>query len=258
MHANRRGRSLVRLALLLLLLLSAVALADHDDQTGTMPGQISLEISQEEAAPVEQGVEDEDDLSLGVVHQDEAAAFAQDANLMATQSGLPRGDVETALAFQNAFTLYGMEVLLPRYEDEISAIWVDPAPATRGHVRFVGDAPELARSEAFSRGLDVVFAEGGEISMAEHAQRSELVADVLVFNGYQNFICGPDHKTGRIEIEVRLPEDSPELHVEDLAVLVEEFVSKFGTQLDGRAAEIRPADFELTLVPGSGPLVVPD
>lgn len=224
---NRRNESFVRLALLVFLMPSAVALADLNDEIEDGSGQAAVKISQQDVAPAEKTGDEDDGLPPGVVHQDHAAAIAQDANLMATQGGLPLSDVESSLAFQDAFTMYGTEILLPRYEDQISAIWVDPTPATRGYVRFVAEVPELASSEAARRGLDVVFTGGSEISMAEHAQRSELVADVLVFNGYQNFISGPDHKSGLIEIEIRLPRGSPELHVEELAVLIQKYATKF-------------------------------
>ena len=106
------------------------------------------------------------------------------------------------MRFQEAFTLYGMEVLLPQYEDEISAIWTVPAPATRGYVRFVGKVPQDAISEAANRGLDIVFLDRGEITMAEHDLRSDLAAEALIDAGYDNLMVYPDREGGAINIDL--------------------------------------------------------
>lgn len=188
-------------------------------------------------------------------YEDQEATFEHDAALMATQTGMSPDDARDALAFQDAFTFYGIEVLTP-LEDEISAIWVDPAPATRGYVRFVSEVPEHARAEAKRRGLDIVLIGGGEISMAEHDLRSDLTASALVAAGYQNFIVYSDRQQQVIKIELMLPEGSPAPDIDELAPLIRRYVSmNRGSSLKGRAAEIQTSDLELIILRGSGPIV---
>jgi hypothetical protein len=175
---------------------------------------------------------------------------------MAEQTGLPVDEVKRALAFQDAFTIYGMTELLPRYENQISAIWVDPVPATRGYVQFVAEIPQQAVSAAAQRGLDLAFTGGGEISMAEHDRRSELAAEALIAAGYRNFIAYSDRQNKVIMVELHLPEGSPQPNAAELVDLVQHHVSATQSHsLVGRAAEIRPSDLELIVIRGSGPII---
>lgn len=123
-----------------------------------------------------------------------------------------------------------MQELLPRYEDQISAIWVDPVPATRGYVQFVAEVPQHAISAAAQRGLDITFSGGGEISMAEHDLRSDLAAEALIAAGYRNFIAYSDRIDKVIKIELQLPEGSPAPDAAELVALVQDRVSAYRAQ----------------------------
>jgi hypothetical protein len=210
-------------------------------------------------ASVTTGAHEFEDLPPGVVHVDSETATEHDRQLMAEQTGIPRESLNTALDFQEAFTLYGMDVLIPRFEEQIAAIWVDPAPATRGYVRFVGEVPEDVRLEAVRRGLDVELIGGDEFSMADQVLRSETVAKALVWAGYQNFVTGPDHASGKIAIQLYQPEGALEPSVVKVLPKVQEYFAKFGPpDLVGRAAEIKEDDLEIVVSQGPGPTVHPD
>lgn len=70
--SDRAPKTLVYLVMALVLMPSTVAFSNSDD---------------------------EEKLPPGVVYEDQAAAFAHDAQLMAEQTGFPLDDVERALAF---------------------------------------------------------------------------------------------------------------------------------------------------------------
>jgi hypothetical protein len=207
--------------------------------------------------------DDEDDLPPGVVHVDQETAFAHDAALMAEQVGMSVDEAERAMRFQDSFTIFGMEVLLPRYEDQISGIWSDPAPATRGFVWFVEEVPQEVGSEAATRGLDIVFMDGGEISMAEHDLRSDLVAEALIDAGYRNLLVYPDRKSGTISINLRIPADTYQPDEAEIVALVRDQVAAYQASqgdrgvLEGRAAEIRPSDIVITVGTDSEPFAEP-
>jgi len=168
------------------------------------------------------------------------------------------------MSFQEAFTFFGMEVLLPHYEDQISAIWTVPAPATTAYVRFVDEVPQEVIAEAQARELDIVFQGGGEISMAQHDLRSDLAASALADAGYRNFMVGPDRENGTINIELRVPEGEHLPDEAEIVALVRERMVAYSAapgddaSLDGRAAEIWPTDIAFAVTVSSEPIAVAD
>ncbi len=182
---------------------------------------------------------------------------------MAEQNGLPVEQAERGMSFQDAFTYFGNDVLLPLYEDQISAIWVEPTPATKGHVQFVAEVPQEVKTEAASRGLDIAFMGGGEISMAEHDLRSELAVEALIAAGYGNLLVFSDRKHGTINIELRVPEGAHQPDDAEVLALVRERVATYrkrqsrSIMLEGRAAEIQPTDIVLSVTVSSEPVAGP-
>jgi hypothetical protein len=206
------------------------------------------------------------DTEPDVVRQDESAALAPDIALTAKQTGLPVESVERAIAFQQAFAKYVGELIV-RFPNQISAVWTEPIPNTRGHVQFIGEVPPEVTSEIERRGLldanNVVLTGGGMISMADHSRRAELATEALVDLGYRNFITFPDPIDKVIHIELHLPEGAPQPSKLDLVGAVQDRVRAERDQsgearFQGRAATVDTLDLELTVTTGSGPIITPE
>ena len=203
------------------------------------------------------------DTEPDVVRQDESAALAPDTALTAKQTGLPVASVERAIAFQQAFGRY-VDELIARFPDQISAVWTEPVPNTRGHVRFTGKVPPEVTSGIERQGLldpnNVVITGWGMISRADHSRRSELAAEALVDLGYWNFITFFDPIDNVISIELQLPEGASQPSKLDLVGAVQNRVQADRDQrgearFQGRAATVDALDLELTVITGSGPII---
>ena len=188
-----------------------------------------------------------------VVYQDEQAAQAADTALLAQEAGLPVASVEKALAFQQAFAVYA-DGLLARFPDQISSVWVEPAPHTAGHIRFVQDVPAevVAEIEKLSPG-HILLKGGGAISMADHAQRAELAAAALLDMGYDNSLAFFDPMNNVIQLEVQLPENVKHPAELDVLVAVQNHIHSAGWQ--GPAAVVNANDLNITILEGFGPIV---
>ena len=203
------------------------------------------------------------DTEPDVVRQDESAALETDTALAARQLGLPAESVERAIEFQQAFGKY-VDELIVRFPDQISAVWTEPVPNARGHVRFTGEVPPEVTAEIERQGLldpnNVVIAGGGLISMADHSRRSELAHEALVDLGYRNFMTAFDPIDNVISIELQLPEGASRPSKLDLVGAVRDRVRAERYQsgearFQGRASTVDALDLELTIITGSGPII---
>ena len=207
--------------------------------------------------------QNEPDTEPDVVRQDESAVLAPDIALTAKQTGLPVESVERAIAFQQAFAKYVGELIV-RFPDQISAVWTEPIPNTRGHVRFTGEVPPEVTSEIERRGLldanNVVLTGGGMISMADHSRRADLAHEALADLGYRNFMTFFDPIDYVISVEFLLPEGASHPSKIDLVAAVQKRVGAERDQsgearFQGRAATVDALDLELTVITGSDPIV---
>jgi hypothetical protein len=206
----------------------------------------------------------EPDTEPDVVHQDESAALATDIALTAKQTGLPVESVERAIAFQQAFGKYADELII-RFPDQISAVWVDPIPNTRGHVRFTGEVPPEVTSEIERQGLldpnNVILTGGGMFLIEDHSRLAWLAAEALKDLGYRNFVTNFDPIDKVIEIDLKLPEGVSQPSRLDLVGPVLDRLRADRAQsgearFQGRAVDT--LDLELTVITGSGPIVTLD
>lgn len=206
------------------------------------------------------GRQNEPNVEPDVVRQDESAAQAADTAILASETGLPVESVEDAIAFQQAFAKYADELII-RFPDQISVVWVEPVPNTRGHIQFTGEVPSEVISELKGQGLldanNVVLTGGGMISMADHARRAELAGKALVDEGYRNFLTFFDPIDKVIRIELKLPEGTAQPSKSDLLGAVQDRV-RADRELQGRAATVDASDLELTVITGSGPIITND
>lgn len=175
-------------------------------------------------------------------------AAGPDVVILAKETGLPLKSVERAIAFQQAFAKYAVELMI-RYPNQISVVWTEPVPNTRGHVQFVGEVPpqEVAPQ-------NVVLTGGGLISMADHKRRAELAAKALVDLEHRNGLTFFDPILKVIRVELKLPEAAPQPSKPALVDAVQRRV-RSDPALKGRAAVVGAADLELTVIRGDGPIV---
>ena len=92
----------------------------------------------------------EPDTEPDVVCQDESSAQAPDIVLTAKRTGLSMESVQRAIAFQQAFGKY-VDELIVCFPDQISAVWAEPVPNTRGHVQLTGELPPDVTSDTRGR-----------------------------------------------------------------------------------------------------------
>ncbi|NOK58267.1 MAG: hypothetical protein GFH27_549279n73 [Chloroflexi bacterium AL-W] len=198
-----------------------------------------------------------------VIHLSDSEALAEDIDILANQTGYSQEQVEQSILFQQVFGIY-VDKLLIRYSDQISRVWVDPVPNTRGYIQFVDKVPMEAVTEMESINLfnadNIILSGDGLISMEDHRQRAELVADTMVDLGYQDGLTFFDPVNQKIQIELKLPEGSPQPDISNLANAVQTHLQNEQSQstaspLQGDAAIIEMSDLDLTVLPGSGPII---
>jgi hypothetical protein len=152
-------------------------------------------------------------------------ALATDIAPTATHRGVSVEAVEETVHFQERFTRFADEIM-GRLPDQISAVWMDPLPATTGHVRFVGDVPQDVESELAERGdidpRNVSLTGGGKIPMAEWIHLAELAADALVDAGYGNCETHYDFEGEVIRAHIQLPVGTEHPSQDDIQDLVQD------------------------------------
>ena len=200
-----------------------------------------------------------------MVHQDETSAKAADINILANEANLSVESVEQAITFQEAFAEYA-DNLLTHFPEQISSVWVEPVPSTKGHIKFVEEIPsEVTLAKIETQGLNpnnVALTGNGMISMEDHIRRAELASEALANLGYQNTVTSFDPISNEIHTEVQLPEGTPPPNTLEIAnamqIRIQANQSESGTiQLQGRAATVNMLDLNLTVLRGSGPIVTP-
>jgi hypothetical protein len=184
-----------------------------------------------------------------------AEAVASDIDLLANETGLPREAVERAVVFQEAFARY-VDVLNIRFPNQISAVWTEPVPNTRGYIQFVEDIPLDVTTEIAAYGElnsnNVVLIGHGMISMADHSRRAALAAKALRNLGYQNVLTFFDPVGQVIRIEIRVPENAAQPTLSHIAAEMQGLAK---AQIKGRAATVEALDLNLTIFRGSGSIV---
>lgn len=131
-------------------------------------------------------------------YQSTEEAFESDVLATAEALGLPVDLVRDSVVFQEAFT-GKVERLLSDQKDRIAALWVEPVPAKRGHIVFVGDAPEAAAE--FRGDPNVVVESGAVLSMDEQSARVTLFAQALENLGETKIRMFYEQQSQRIQVQ---------------------------------------------------------
>ena len=224
-----------------------------DDSAGSGNQGSANEDSDQQGDAVDEVAEHDDQTDPGIVRQDPDTVPAPDNAILAAETGLPLAEIDSALAFQEAFAEYA-EGLLIQFPDQISAVWMDSpsgtaGPSTRGHIRFTGEVPGQVTDMK-----NVVLTGGGLISIADQSRRAEIAAQVLVDLGYTEFATFFSPSENTINLELLLPEESPEPSKSDLVTVLQQNV-QLAEEFQGRANQVLETDVALTVLRGSGPFV---
>lgn len=198
------------------------------------------------------------------VHQDRMSARAADTAILANETGLPIDRVEQAITFQEAFAQYADELMI-RFPDQISSVWAEPVPNTKGHIEFIAEIPSELTAAMERGGIlnqnNLILTGGGRISMADHTRRVELAAETLAAMGYQNVVAFFDPAGKVIRVELKLPDGTGQPNKSGIVNAMQERVKsdrdKHGQpRLQGRAATVDASeDIDITTMMGSGPIV---
>ena len=162
--------------------------------------------------PAEQGRDDDDHEPV----QAEEEAREQDDTLVAKALGLPPGEVKDAIDFQDEFGEFQSWVLL-RFPSAVGGTWVDPVPAHRGHIRFIGDVPaevaeELGRRPTLEPNVNLLG--GARLSTLEHQEHANEAVRILIAAGHPGVAAGFDPRLDTLQI--RLQGGGPAAALEEL------------------------------------------
>jgi len=187
---------------------------------------------------------DEDQLAPGVIKQDVVAARAADIALLANELGISIDAAERSIDFQESFSRFA-ERLLQIYPNEVSRLWIDPAPAVTGHVQFVGAVPEVTAPQG------IALTGGGVTTLDESHRRAKLASEALRQNGYANFATYFDAPSGRTRIQMQIDENAPEPDRAAIVKVVQDRVWR-DLALSGEALVISESAIDLAIVRKSG------
>ena len=166
-------------------------------------------------------------------------AVNEDINLFAQENRLSADEVASAIRFQEEFSNYARR-MLKRYPNQISRIWLEPAPNKVANIQFVGDIPRVVAQE------NIYFHGGGIYTMAEHQQRAELVAKVLKQSGYRNFMTHFDHASGQIQVEMVVDNASKAPQLNQVLETLSQHAAT-DSDLTRALSQLSAADIELTI-----------
>lgn len=124
-------------------------------------------------------------------------SLTEDINILAREIGVDRDVIRSSIQFQDEFTDF-FEELSRQYPNQISRVWLDPAPSAQAYVEFIGDAPKIQTA------LNVDITGGGIYSFQEQEQRAEHLAQVLVANNLTNLMTYYNHETGLIKLVIKV------------------------------------------------------
>ena len=186
-----------------------------------------------------------DSQDISIVHkQSHDSAVAQDISLLTRELGASTEEIQESLAFQEQFEELFTN-LIENYPNQISRVWLEPAPAQQAYLEFVGEAPEVNTS------LNVDIFSGGEFSFLEQNERVSYLNDLLKANNYANFVIFYDHKTGLIKLEIKVERHSLAPTLEELDwILSNPNVLDADEESVFRQLSVREIDYEVVVGPG--------
>ena len=170
-------------------------------------------------------------------------AFNDDAQLMADELGFSLEEAKAHMRFSDRFQKVA-EKTLARFPDQVAALWIDSAPATRGHIVFVDEVPPELDNDP-----EIELKGGALHSMDAQYKRASQTAHALRGLGYQTVETYYDHKTQLISAGVAL---DTKKQLPDAAVLAAEVSARLANAqgLKQAAKKAMPQEFAVVEIPG--------
>ncbi len=178
----------------------------------------------------------------------------KDNENLSLELGISSDEVSNGRSFIDNFYEYAETVRL-EYPNKISAVYADPLPDAKGHIKFVETIPQKVTDEVMALGFEdnyILTANGG-ISEQEHQDRVNLVVKSLREMNYTNFITFFDVINYKINIELRVSTTEDKPTKEYLLSFINTEIDK--SDLEGRASIVEMDDIKWTIDVSDEPLV---
>lgn len=190
------------------------------------------------------GSDDAASLPDGVKKQDAKTALRTDIALLAEGKGIPPRAAARAVEFQERFLQYAQKMVAD-HPDQVSRIWLEPAPKTQGYIEFIREVPKGNPP----KGVELLG--NGRISREHHTLRAEIAADALKAKGYVNFLTFFDAAAGKIRVEFAVERGAPKPKKGDVFDVVRQGIGSY-EELAGAAVEVRPSDLDVRVIERAG------
>jgi len=198
--------------------------------------------------------EKDDTSQMNVTLESSKEALDTDINLLVKESGFSEESVRKSILFQESFGRYS-DAILSRYKNKVSTIYVEKLPATRGHIKFVGEIPKELMLAVKKQGQEdkIILESGGKFSLDENYKRAELVSEALHDMKIYNTVVFFDQIKNIIQIEVKLSKKAQAPSIEDFMGSIKKRLKK--SKLTRKATQINEDDLNLKVIRGEGEIV---
>ncbi len=219
------------------------------------PNQAAAFVGATVAAAAEES-SDEGHIAAEIAFESEQQALDTDTELMAAVTGITVEAMRRALLFQQSFAAFA-DLISARYPDPVAGIWVDPAPAVTGHIRFVGSVPQSVVTEAESEGLDIRFYASGGLTLEDRSRQTELLAKGLQESGFEQFETYFDVRVNRHVITLGTHSRRAPFTVQSVSDLVLGYLKTRGPAggWSPTVAVLDPSLVDISILEGPGPVI---
>ena len=177
-----------------------------------------------------------------------------DISLLAESKNFPIETVEKTILFQQAFQKY-VGKIRKKYPNQISSVYMEKLPATRGHIQFIDKVPEeiLLDVEKKNQQDKIVLTGKGKISLTDNHQRSKLICKILS-DKLKNKNIGTyfDNIDKVIKIEIQISDKAEEPTKENLIAMIQK--EMYAGNLIKKDSIINENDIEFIITKGSKPM----
>lgn len=190
-----------------------------------------------------------------LIFQDEDEAVAADIELAAKEKGLPVADVRRSIEFHEFFSAR-FDDIAERFPGQVAGVWVDPVPATKGYVRFVGEVPVEATRMIDDMPMlgSISLVGGGRFSGEEQVARSEFAVRAIADLGIEYASGFYDPSRDVIRLQLQVPKGAePDENEAMIADTKNYIVAQLRTS-SGLDALVSVDDFEISVVESDEPM----
>jgi len=203
----------------------------------------------------EDNKDEKDDGSLmNDTSQNSKEALDTDINLLVKETGFSEESLREVILFQESFGVYS-DKILSRYKNQVSNIYVEKLPSTKGHIQFVGEVPKELIMAVKKQGQEdkIILEGGGRFSLDENYKRAELVSKALDSMKIYNTVVFFDQIKNKIQIEIKLPKKEKAPYVDNFIENIKKEL--INSNLSKKSAQISEDDLILKIIRGEGEIV---